>query len=61
MAKSQVNINARNIGLGNPVYFVAEDFDQAVRIIQAAKEAGADAVKFQTLTADTVTTKSDTE
>lgn len=66
MSTLQININARNIGPGNPTYIVAElsanhnqDFDQAVRIIRAAKEAGADAVKLQTFTADTITIKSD--
>jgi N-acetylneuraminate synthase len=50
------------------VYVVAEvsanhnqDFEQAVRIIHAAKEAGADAVKLQTYTPDTITIRSDRE
>ena len=57
-----INIGKRRIGAGEPVYIVAEmsanhhqDFDQAVKIIQAAKEAGADAVKLQTYTPDTIT------
>ena len=61
-------INGRKIGPGEPVYVIAElsanhnqDFDQAVRIVHAAKEAGADAVKLQTYTADTITLKSDQE
>jgi N-acetylneuraminate synthase len=48
------------------VYIVAElsanhgqDFDQAVRIIRAAHAAGADAVKLQTYTPDTITLRSD--
>jgi N-acetylneuraminate synthase len=63
---SAFNIGARKIGLGQPVYIIAElsanhhqKFDQAVRIIQAAKEAGADAVKLQTYTPDTITIQSD--
>ena len=55
-------INRRNIGLGEPVYIVAEmsanhgqNFDQAVKIVEAAKEAGADAVKLQTFSPDTHT------
>jgi N-acetylneuraminate synthase len=50
------------------VYVVAEvsanhnqDYDQAVRIIHAAKDAGADAVKLQTYTPDTITIRSDRE
>src|SRR6478672_13425146 len=53
---------------GHPVYVVAElsanhnqDFDQAVKIIQAARQAGADAVKLQTYTADTISLNSDKE
>ncbi|HZR56178.1 MAG TPA: pseudaminic acid synthase [Terriglobales bacterium] len=56
------------IGTGQKIYIIAElsanhnqDFDQAVRIIQAAKEAGADAVKLQTYTPDTITLRSDRE
>lgn len=55
-------INGRQIGMGHRTYIIAEvsanhnqDFDQAVRIIEAAKEAGADAVKLQTYTPDTLT------
>jgi len=57
-----ITINSRRIGPGEPVYVVAEmsanhnqDFDQAVEIIKAAKQAGADAVKLQTYTPDTMT------
>ena len=58
----KININGRNIGEGFPVYIIAEmsanhgqSYDEAVRIIQAAKEAGADAIKLQTYTPDTMT------
>ncbi|MGB0046199.1 MAG: N-acetylneuraminate synthase family protein, partial [Terriglobales bacterium] len=38
-----------------------QNFDQAVRIIYASRDAGADAVKLQTYTADTITLRSDKE
>jgi pseudaminic acid synthase len=57
-----IAIGKRRIGRGNSTYCVAEvsanhnqDYDQAVRIIHAARESGADAVKLQTYTADTMT------
>jgi pseudaminic acid synthase len=63
-----IQIGNRQVGPRWPVYVIAElsanhnqDFDQAVRIIHAAKEAGADAVKLQTYTADTITLRSDKE
>ena len=63
---SFLKIGTRSIGPGNPVYVIAElsanhnqDFDQAVRIIQAAREAGADAVKLQTYSAETLTIRCD--
>lgn len=57
-----ITINGRPVGPGHPTYMVAEmsanhgqNFDQAVAIIEAAKRAGADAVKLQTYTPDTLT------
>jgi len=57
-----LHIAGREIGPGRPVYVVAEmsanhrqSFDQAVRIVRAAAKAGADAIKLQTYTADTLT------
>ena len=65
---TEFTIGDRRIGTGRPVYIVAElsanhnhDFGQAVRLIQAAKESGADAVKLQTYTPDTITIRSDRE
>ncbi|MCJ7656087.1 MAG: pseudaminic acid synthase [Dehalococcoidia bacterium] len=59
-----IEINGRKIGTGFPVYIVAElsanhrqKFNEAARLIAAAKEAGADAVKLQTYTPDTLTIK----
>ncbi len=65
---AQFTIADRKIGADQPVYVVAElsanhnqDFNQAVRLIEAARESGADAVKLQTYTADTITIRSDRE
>ncbi|MFH1862742.1 MAG: pseudaminic acid synthase [bacterium] len=55
-------IDGKRIGPGEPVYLVAEmsanhaqSFDKAMQIIYAAKVCGADAVKLQTFTPDTIT------
>jgi pseudaminic acid synthase len=63
-----IHIGKRVIGAGLPAYIVAElsanhnqSFDQAVKLILAAKEAEVDAIKVQTYTADTMTLKSDKE
>jgi N-acetylneuraminate synthase len=57
-----LSIAGRAVGDGHPVYVIAElsanhhqDYDQAVRLIDAAKAAGADAVKLQAYTADSMT------
>jgi len=63
-----ITIGGRPVGPGHPAYIIAEmsanhgqDFDRAVEIIRAAKDAGADAVKLQTYTPDTLTIDCDTE
>ena len=57
-----VSIQGRLVGQGEPAYVIGEmsanhghRYDDAVRLIHAAKEAGADAVKLQTYTPDTIT------
>ena len=64
----QIVFNNRLIGKNHQVYIVAElsanhnlSFDQAVELIKAAKEAGADAIKLQTYTPDTMTIDCDNE
>jgi len=64
----QITIGQKTIGMGFPVYVIAEvsanhhqKYDEAVKIIAAAKNAGADSVKLQTYTADTITISSDKE
>lgn len=62
MTTHSITIDGREIGPGKPTYIIAElsanhnqDFDQAVKLVRAAAEAGADAVKLQTYTPDTLT------
>lgn len=61
VAKS-IEVAGRPIGPDHPPFIVAElsanhggDFDRALKIISAAADAGADAVKFQAYTADSLT------
>ena len=63
---SSLQIAGRAIGPDHPPYVIAElsgnhngDLGQALRIIDAAVEAGADAVKIQTYRPDTITLDSD--
>lgn len=56
----------RLIGPGQPTFIVAEiscnhrqNYNEAVKLVKAAAKAGADAVKFQTYTPDTITLNSD--
>jgi pseudaminic acid synthase len=63
-----IQIGERRIGPGEPCWIVAEvsanhnqSFQRAADIIRAAAAAGADAVKLQTYTADTLTLDSDRE
>jgi len=57
-----ITLGKKTIGSGNNIYIIAElsanhnqDFNQAVNLIHAAKASGADAVKIQTYTQDTIT------
>lgn len=62
MAEKTFHIGSRTIGPGHPCYIIAEmsanhghNYEQAMEILRAAKEAGADAIKLQTYTPDTLT------
>lgn len=64
--EKEIRIGRHVISENSPTFIVAEmsanhnmDFDRAVAILQAAKDAGADAVKIQTYTADTITLNCD--
>ena len=64
----KILIDKKEIGLENPPYIIAElsanhngDIEKALRLIELAKQAGADAVKLQTYTPDTITLNSQTE
>ncbi len=57
-----LKINKKIIGDGHPTYIIAEmsanhggDFDQAVKIVESAAKIGADCIKVQTYTPDTIT------
>jgi len=63
-----ITINGREYGAGRPCYIVAEmsanhgqKFDRAVALVRAARAAGADAIKLQTYTPDTLTIPCDNE
>jgi pseudaminic acid synthase len=62
MLKPFIKINKTRIGRDYPVYIIAEisanhhqQYAEAGKLVEAAKEAGADAVKLQTYTPDTMT------
>ena len=61
-------IGEKEVGENNPSFIIAElsanhmnDFDIAIKTIEAMAESGADAVKFQTFTPDTITIDCDNE
>ena len=66
MTDKSIIIGDRKVGNGQPPFVIAElsanhngDIARAFEIMEAIKEAGADAVKLQTYRADTITIQSD--
>ncbi|QUM83621.1 pseudaminic acid synthase [Moritella sp. 28] len=66
--KSYITIDGRKIGPDYPPYIIAElsanhngDIDRAFRIMEEAKKAGADAIKLQTYTHETITMDCDSD
>ena len=64
----EFDFNGKKVGENNKVFIIAElsanhnqNFDIAVETIKAAKKIGADAIKFQTYTADTITMNCDSK
>ena len=62
----EIKIGNRVLNNDSQTYIIAEmsgnhnmDYERAVKIVEAAKKAGADAIKLQTYTADTITLNSD--
>jgi len=67
MSKKIIEISGQKIGSGHPPYIIAEmsanhngSIEKAFEIIRQAAKAGANAVKLQTYTADTITLDCDT-
>jgi len=68
MSAKTLSIGKRKVGDGQPCFIIAEiscnhlqKKEYALKLIEEAKAAGADAVKFQTFTPDTITIDADNE
>lgn len=68
MNNKVITVGSHRVGQGFPTFVIAElsanhkhDFNIATETVRAAKRAGADAIKVQTYTADTITLNSNKE
>lgn len=68
LEKEFITIGKRKVGVNQPTFIIAEvscnhqlQYEKAEAIVRAAADAGADAVKLQTYTADTMTIDCDNE
>lgn len=68
MIDRHITIAGRRVGPGEPTFIIAElsanhqqSIDHAMAVVRAAKEAGADAIKLQTYTPQTITIDCDNE
>lgn len=68
MASREIQLGNKMVGDKHPAFIVAEisgnhhqNYEEAVELVKAARDVGADAVKLQTYTPDTITLNSDKE
>ena len=68
MSHPSITIDGRRIGVEEPPFIIAEvsanhngNIETALKILEEAKKSGADAVKLQTYTADTITLNSEAD
>jgi pseudaminic acid synthase len=68
MTQTTISLGEKKMGFGQPAFMIAElsgnhhqKYEEADALVHAAAKAGADAIKLQTYTPDTITLNSDRE